>query len=160
MWTKLPPPDFENVDNQIDMCLLGRCALTWGNVSSLGVTRSHLGGNAISPGGDASPRRHCQVGARCPNLAIQYNDESGTRFVFACQGIEPCQANADAGTRRPQVRLRPPQAYSLYNVIQHTFILNLCTCFLHLLYNVYICDLKSFFKINLRTLWNFTILFS
>ena len=23
----------------------------------------------------------------------------GTRFVFACQGIEPCQANADAGTR-------------------------------------------------------------
>ena len=74
----------------------------------LGATRSHLGGNAISPGGDASPRRHCQVGARCPNLAIQYNDESGMRFVFACQGIEPCQANADAGTRRPQVRLRPP----------------------------------------------------
>lgn len=60
----------------------------------------------------------------------------------------------------PQMRMRPPQASSLYNVIQHTFILNLCTCFLHLLYNVYICDLKSFFKINLRTLWNFTILFS
>ena len=63
MWTKLPPPDFKSVDNQLDMCLL---------------------------------------------VAIQYNDESGTRFVFACQGIEPCQANADAGTRRPQVRLRPP----------------------------------------------------
>ena len=27
-------------------------------------------------------------------------------IVFACQGIEPCQANADAGTRRPQVRKR------------------------------------------------------
>ena len=98
---EITPPDFESVDNQLDTYLLG-------------PTRPHLGervltgGNAISPGGDASPRRHCQVGARCPNLAIQYNDESGTRFVFACQGIEPCQANADAGTRRPQVRLRPP----------------------------------------------------
>ena len=30
-------------------------------------------------------------------------------IVFACQGIEPCQANADAGTRRPQVRTRLPQ---------------------------------------------------
>ena len=30
-------------------------------------------------------------------------------MVFACQGIEPCQANADAGTRRPQVRTRRPQ---------------------------------------------------
>ena len=29
-------------------------------------------------------------------------------IVFACQGIEPCQANADAGTRRPQVRVRSP----------------------------------------------------
>ena len=29
----------------------------------------------------------------------QYNDKRGARFVFACQGIEPCQANADAGTR-------------------------------------------------------------
>ena len=160
MWTKLPPPILK--------------ALIINDIR-------HYWGDAISPGGDASPRRHCQVGARCPNLAIQYNDESGTRFVFACQGIEPCQANADAGTRRPQVRLRPPpdeiappqvrlcrpqvrlrppQGSSLYDVIQHTFILNLCTCFLHLLYNVYICDLKSFFKINLRTLWNFTILFS
>ena len=30
-------------------------------------------------------------------------------IVFAWQGIEPCQANADAGTRRPQVRTRFPQ---------------------------------------------------
>uniref|UniRef100_UPI004028E86A hypothetical protein n=1 Tax=Alloprevotella sp. TaxID=1872471 RepID=UPI004028E86A len=26
--------------------------------------------NASSPGGDASPRRHCQLRARCPKLAI------------------------------------------------------------------------------------------
>ena len=102
MWTKLPPPDFESVDNQIDMCLLVAMHPHLGG-------RVLTGGDAISPEGDASPRRHCQVGARCPNLAIQYNDESGTRFVFACQGIEPCQANADAGTRRPQVRLCPPK---------------------------------------------------
>ena len=124
------------------------------------------GGDAISPGGE----RNLTWGRRVPASALsswgsmpQLGNtmiREGARFVFACQGIEPCQANADAGTRRPQVRLRPPQASSLYNVIQHTFILNLCTCFLHLLYNVYICDLKSFFKINLRTLWNFTILFS
>ena len=29
-------------------------------------------------------------------------------YVFASQGIEPWLANADAGTRRPQVRTRPP----------------------------------------------------
>ena len=57
-------------------------------------------GDASSPGGDASPRRHCQVGVRYPNLAIR------KCIVFACQGIEPWQANADAGTRRPQVRTR------------------------------------------------------
>ena len=57
-------------------------------------------GDASSPGGDASPRRYCQVGVRSPNLAIR------KCIVFACQGIEPCQANADAGTRRPQVRTR------------------------------------------------------
>ena len=58
---------------------------------------------ASSPGGDASSRRHCQVGVRSPNLAMR------KCIVFACQGIEPCQANADAGTRRPQVRTRFPQ---------------------------------------------------
>ena len=51
--------------------------------------RPHLGGRALtwedasSPGGDASPRRHCQVGGRYPNLAIR------ECIVFACQGIEP-----------------------------------------------------------------------
>ena len=54
---------------------------------------SSPGGIASSPGGDASPRRYCQVGVRSPNLAIR------KCIVFACQGIEPCQANADAGTR-------------------------------------------------------------
>ena len=54
--------------------------------------------DASSPGGDASPRRYCQVGVRSPNLAIR------KCIVFVCQGIEPCQANADAGTRRPQMR--------------------------------------------------------
>ena len=37
--------------------------------------------NASSPGGDASSRRYCQVGARCPNLAIQlhqYNPKGPT----------------------------------------------------------------------------------
>ena len=70
--------------------------LTWGDASS-------PGGDASSLGGDASPRRHCQVGVRYPNLAMR------KCIVFACQGIEPCQANADAGTRRPQVRTRYPQ---------------------------------------------------
>ena len=61
---------------------------------------------------------HPHLGATRPRVGIvklgldaptwQYNDKRGARFVFACQGIEPCQANADAGTRRPQVRLRPP----------------------------------------------------
>ena len=40
----------------------------------------------------------------------------GAHFVFACQGIEPCQANADAGTRRPQVRLRPPGEIALLSI--------------------------------------------
>ena len=30
----------------------------------------YVRGDASSPGGDASPRRHCQIGVRCPNLAI------------------------------------------------------------------------------------------
>ena len=72
-------------------------------VSFLEGDASSSGGIASSPGGDASPRRHCQVGGRSPNLAMR------KCIVFACQGIEPFQANADAGTRRPQVRTRFPQ---------------------------------------------------
>ena len=72
------------------------------------------GGDAISPGGE----RNLTWGRRVPASALsswgsmpQLGNTMirGGRFVFACQGIEPCQANADAGTRRPQVRLRPPQ---------------------------------------------------
>ena len=97
---EITPPDFESVDNQLDTYSLGQCILTWGNVSSLGVTRSHLGATRPRVG-------IVKLGLDAPTW--QYNDESGTCFVFACQGIEPCQANADAGTRRPQVRLLPPR---------------------------------------------------
>ena len=65
----------------------------------LGATQSHLGATRPRVG-------IVKLGLDAPTW--QYNDERGTHFVFACQGIEPCQANADAGTRRPQVRLRPP----------------------------------------------------
>ena len=66
----------------------------------LGVTRPHLGATRPRVG-------IVKLGFDAPTW--QYNDERGTHFVFACQGIEPCQANADAGTRRPQVRWRRPQ---------------------------------------------------
>ena len=78
--------------------VFGGCVLTW-----RWCVLIWTGGIASSLGGDASPRRYCQVGVRSPNLAIR------KCIVFACQGIEPCQANADAGTRRPQVRKRFPQ---------------------------------------------------
>ena len=92
----------------------------WGDASSPGGTCPHLGervltgGDAISPGGE----RNLTWGRRVPASALsswgsmpQLGNtmiREGACFVFACQGIEPCQANADAGTRRPQVRLRPP----------------------------------------------------
>ena len=38
-----------------------------------------------------------------PQLGRQINI-----YVFVSQGIEPWLTNADAGTRRPQVRMRPP----------------------------------------------------
>ena len=76
-----------------------RCAYSTRIYIGTLATRPHLG-DVSSLGGDASSRRHCQVGGRCPNLAIR------KCIVFACQGIEPWQANADAGTRRPQVRTR------------------------------------------------------
>ena len=78
---------------------------------------SSSGGIASSPGGDASPRRHCQVGVRSPNLAMR------KCIVFVCQGIEPCQANADAGTRRPQVRTRFPQVRTRFPQVRMRFLL-------------------------------------
>ena len=65
--------------------------------SHLGATQSHLGATRPRVG-------IVKLGLDAPTW--QYNDESGTRFVFACQGIEPCQANADAGTRRPPLGLK------------------------------------------------------
>ncbi len=74
----------------------------------LGATQSHLGATRPRVG-------IVKLGLDAPTW--QYNDERGTRFVFACQGIEPCQANADAGTRRPQVRLRRPPLGLKFNVL-------------------------------------------
>ena len=64
--------------------------------------QSHLG-DAISPGGDASPRRHLLDKARCLDKQIQYI------FLLPSWGIEPQLDNADAGTRRPQVKMHPPK---------------------------------------------------
>ena len=50
-------------------------------------------GNASSPGGDASPRRHLLVKARCLDKQIQYI------FLLPSWGIDPQLGNADAGTR-------------------------------------------------------------
>ena len=62
-------------------------------------------GNASSPGGDASPRRQLLVKARCLDKQIQYI------FLLPSWGIEPQLGNADAGTRRPQVRTRRQRTY-------------------------------------------------
>ena len=56
----------------------------------LGGTQSHLGATRPRVG-------IVKLGLDAPTW--QYNDKRGACFVFACQGIEPCQANADAGTR-------------------------------------------------------------
>ena len=61
------------------------------------------GGDASLPGGDASPRRHLLVKARCLDKQIQYI------LLLPSWGIDPQLGNADAGTRRPQVRMRPPR---------------------------------------------------
>ena len=54
---EITPPDFESVDNQIDMYSLVATQSHLGATRPhLGATQSHLGGNAISPGGDASSR--------------------------------------------------------------------------------------------------------
>ena len=75
-------------------------------VGNQGATRSHLGAMQSHLGATRPRGGIVKLGVDAPTW--QYNDKRGMRFVFACQGIEPCQANADAGTRRPQVRLRPP----------------------------------------------------
>ena len=69
--------------------------------------QSHLGGRNLT-WGRRVPASALSSWGSMPQLGNTMIRE-GTRFVFACQGIEPCQANADAGTRRPQVRLHCPQ---------------------------------------------------
>ena len=73
----------------------------------MGRAQSHLGGGAISPGGDASPRRHLLDKARCLGKQIQ-NTRPTLIIVLPSWGIEPQLDNADAGTRRPQVRTHCP----------------------------------------------------
>ena len=72
-------------------------------------------GNASSPGSDASPRRHLLVKARCLDKQIQYI------FLLPSWGIDPQLGNADAGTRRPQVRTRRQRTY-IYAWNKYTYI--------------------------------------
>ena len=77
MWTKLPPPILKVLIIKYIYVIIR------GTQSHLGATRPRVG--------------IVKLGLDAPTW--QYNDKSGACFVFACQGIEPCQANADAGTR-------------------------------------------------------------
>ena len=66
---------------------------------ALGRAQSHLG--ATRP----------RVGICLPRLdalASKYKTRPTLIIVLPSWGIEPQLDNADAGTRRPQVRLRPP----------------------------------------------------
>ena len=61
------------------------------------IKRRALGEGAISPGGDASPRRHLLDKARC--LGKQIQNAPPLIIVLPSWGIEPQLDNADAGTR-------------------------------------------------------------
>ena len=83
----------------------------------LGRAQSHLGGGAVSPGGTQSHlgATRPRVGiclTRLDALASKYKMRSTLIIVLPSWGIEPQLDNADAGTRRPQVRLRSPQVRS------------------------------------------------
>ena len=95
--------------NIIKRRALGRAQSHLGEAISLGGKQSHLEEGAVSPGGDASPRRHLLDKARCLGKQIQNAFHSHHCIVLPSWGIEPQLDNADAGTRRPQVRLRRPQ---------------------------------------------------
>ena len=91
-------------------------------------THSHLGEGAVSPGGKQSHlggssliwrRAQSHLGATRPRvgicltrldaLASKYKTRPPLIIVLPSWGIEPQLDNADAGTRRPQVRSRHPQ---------------------------------------------------
>ena len=65
------------------------CTRTYARVRNV----SSPAGNASSSGGDASPRRHLLVKARCLDKQIQYI------FLLPSWGIEPQLGNADASPR-------------------------------------------------------------
>ena len=83
-------------------------------------TQSHLGEGAVSPGGTQSHlgRAQSHLGATRPRvgicltrldaLASKYKNTFPLIIVLSSWSIEPQLDNADAGTRRPQVRLRSP----------------------------------------------------
>ena len=85
------------------------------NAPSPASNASSLECNASSPGGDASPRRHLLVKARCLDKQIQYI------FLLPSWGIDPQLGNADAGMRRPQVRTRRQRTY-IYAWNKRTYI--------------------------------------
>ena len=65
MWTKLPPPDYESVDNQLDMCLLvamypylGERVLTWGRRN---LTWGRRGDEAAEKSPDVGRRYRCNI---------------------------------------------------------------------------------------------------
>ena len=85
--------------------------------SHLGATQSHLEGGAVSPGGTQSHlgATRPRVGiclTRLDALASKYKTRPTLIIVLPSWGIEPQLDNADAGTRRPQVRSRRSQVRS------------------------------------------------
>ena len=82
---------------------------------ALGRAQSHLGAGAVSPGGTQS-----HLGATRPRVGICLTrlDALASKYktrplsyhciVLPSWGIEPQLDNADAGTRRPQVRTHCP----------------------------------------------------
>ena len=101
-----------NLSEFLNSIYIYRCA---DNASSPADNVPLPAGDASSPGGDASPRRHLFVKARCLDKQIQYI------FLLPSWGIEPQLGNADAGTRRPQVRTRRQRTY-IYTWNNRTYI--------------------------------------
>ena len=69
-------------------------------------TQSHLGGTQSHLGATRPRVGICLT--RLDALASKYKTRPTLIIVLPSWGIEPQLDNADAGTRRPQVRLRSP----------------------------------------------------